>query len=66
MAVPTIQEYRDLLAEADTETNRIAQRIADLSAAVVPGMSEADANEVKAGLQAEVDKLKGVGTVPTP
>jgi hypothetical protein len=66
MAMPTIQEYRDLLAQADAETNRIAQRIADLSAAIVPGMTEADANEVKAGLQAEVDKLKGVGQVPTP
>ncbi len=63
MAVPTIQEYRDLLAEADNETNRIAQRIADLIASIVPGLSEADANEVKAGLQAEVDKLKGVGVV---
>ncbi len=64
MAVPTIQEYRDLLAEADTETNRVAQRIADLMASIVPGLSEADANEIKAGLQAEVDKLKGVGVVP--
>jgi len=64
MAVPTIQEYRDLLAEADAETNRIAQRIADLSAAIVPGLSEADANEIKAGLQAVVDELKGVGVEP--
>jgi hypothetical protein len=64
MAVPTIQEYRDLLTQADTETNRIAQRIADLMASIVPGLSEADANEIKAGLQAEVDKLKGVGVVP--
>lgn len=64
MAVPTIDEFRDLLSQADAETNRIAQRIADLMASIVPGMSEADANEVKAGLQAEVDKLKGVGVVP--
>jgi len=64
MAVPTIDEFRDLLAEADAETNRIAQRIADLIASIVPGLTEADANEVKAGLQAEVDKLKGVGVAP--
>jgi hypothetical protein len=61
-----VQDYRDLLAEADAETNRIAQRIADLMAGVVAGLTEADAAEIKAGLQAEVDKLKGVGTVPTP
>jgi hypothetical protein len=56
-----VQDYRDLLAEADAETNRIAQRIQDLMNAVVPGLTEADAAEIKAGLQAEVDKLKGVG-----
>ena len=66
MAVPTIQEYRDLLAEADKETNRISDRITELMSGIVPGLSEADANEIKAGLQAEVDKLKGVGVVPTP
>ncbi len=66
MAVPTIDEFRALLADADAETNRIAARITDLMNSVVPGLSEADANEIKAGLQAEVDKLKGVGVVPTP
>jgi len=64
MAVPTIDEFRALLADADAETNRIAQRITDLMNSVVPGLTEADANEIKAGLQAEVDKLKGVGVVP--
>lgn len=66
MAVPTIQEYRDLLSQADAETNRIATRIAELMAGVQPGLSEADANEIKAGLQAVVDELKGVGVAPTP
>jgi hypothetical protein len=61
-----VQDYRDLLAQADAETNRIAQRIADLMAGVVAGLSEADATEIRAGLQAEVDKLKGIGQVPTP
>jgi hypothetical protein len=66
MAANDLQDFKDLLAAADTETNRIAQRIADLMAGIVPGMTQADVDTVKAGLSAEVDKLKGVGVVPTP
>jgi len=61
-----IQDFRDLLAQADAETNRIAQRIADLMVSVVAGLSEEAALEIRTGMQAEVDKLKGVGQVPTP
>jgi hypothetical protein len=64
MADPTKQDFIDLLAEADVETNRIAQRITDLMNAVQPGMSVADAQTIKDGLAAEVAKLKGVGVVP--
>lgn len=64
MAANDLQDFIDLLAQADTETNRIAQRIADLSASIQPGMSQTDVDTIKAGLQTEVDKLKGVGVVP--
>jgi hypothetical protein len=66
MPFPTAQEYRDLLAQADTETNRIAARITELMNPVQPGLTEAEATEIRDGLQAEVTKLSGVGVVPTP
>lgn len=66
MAANDVTDFEALLAAADVETNRIAQRIADLQAAIVPGMTQADVDRIKAGLQSEVDKLKGVGVVPTP
>jgi len=64
MASNDVADFEALLAQADTETNRIAQRIVDLEASIVPGMTQADVDRVKAGFQAEVDKLKGVGVVP--
>jgi hypothetical protein len=66
MADPTLADFQALLKQADDETNRIAQRITDLMNAVQPGLSAADAQTIKDGLQAEVTKLQGVGTVPTP
>ena len=61
-----VQDFRDLLAAADAETNRIADRIAELMGTVHSGLTDAEAEEIKAGLQAEVEKLKGVGQVPIP
>lgn len=66
MAHPTAQEYRDLLKSADDETNRIAARIVELEAGVHAGMTEAEAVEIRDGLQALADELKSVGQVPTP
>lgn len=58
-----VQDFRDLLAAADAETNRIADRIAELMATVHSGLTDAEADEIKAGLTAEVEKLRGVGVV---
>lgn len=66
MATPTLADFQALLAEADVETTRIAARITDLMDDVQPGMSDADVNSLKGLVQAEVDKLKGVGVVPDP
>lgn len=66
MAQSQAQDFRDLLKQANDETDRIAARIAELMAGIKPNMSDDEVAEIKAGLQAEVDKLKGVGVVQQP
>lgn len=49
-----------LLATAQTSLDGIVADIAALKAAVVPGMTDAEAEEVKTGLQALADRLAAV------
>ncbi len=58
----TLQNFKDLLAAVDVETNRIAAKIAALVAQLeAGGMTDAEEAEVLAGLSAQVDRLKTIG-----
>jgi len=61
----TLQNFKDLLAAVDVETNRIADKIAALVAQLESGsLTEAEETEVLAGLTAAADRLKTIGHDP--
>ena len=57
-------EIKDLVAKIDAATNDVAARIDRLSGQIHNSMTDAEVNEVKAGLQAEIDRLTGLGKDP--
>jgi hypothetical protein len=66
------QEVRDVLQRVDATTNTIAagtanvaQRIDALAARVVGGISDADAQDIKAQLMQSADRLEAVSTTLT-
>lgn len=58
------QELKDLAAKIDAATNAVATRIDALSQRVTNGMSDQEVADVKAGFQAEVDRLTALGRDP--
>ena len=65
------QDLKDLIGKIDTATNKIAERIDALMSRLTNSMTDAELTEVKAGFQAEIDKLTALGAdpvnpVPTP
>lgn len=61
----TLQNFKDLLAGVDEETNRIAAKIDELVAKLeAGGMSEAEEAEALEGLTAVADRLKTIGADP--
>lgn len=62
----TLQNFKDLLAAIDAETDRLAKKIADLVAQLTAGgMTEAQETQALAGLTAVADRLKTIGADPT-
>ena len=62
----TLQNFKDLLAAVDTETNRIAAKIQSLVDSLGGGgMTDAQEAEALAGLSAVADRLKTIGADPT-
>jgi len=60
------QSWNDLLAAFDAETTRIATKIqALLDQIAAGGMTAEEETAVQADLQAQVDRLKAIGTDPT-
>lgn len=55
-----VAKMKAALDEANVQTNNIAQDIANLSAKIAGGVSESDAAEVQAQLDALVTRLTGV------
>jgi uncharacterized protein YabE (DUF348 family) len=63
MAKP--ESYAALVAAIDAETTRIATKIQTLLDKIIAGgMSAADEDAAEAALQAQVDRLKTIGTDP--
>jgi hypothetical protein len=58
------QEVRDLVARIDMATNAIADRIQVLIGRIGGGISQSDAESIKADLQAEADRLTSLGADP--
>ncbi len=58
------QDLKDLTKAIDDATNKVAARIDALAAKISNSMTDAEVAEVKAGLQAEVDKLTALGQDP--
>lgn len=64
--MPTLQNFKDLLAAVDAETNRIAAKIQSLVDQLGGGgMSDAEEAEALAGLSAVADRLKTIGADPS-
>ena len=62
----TLQNFKDLLAAVDAETNRIAAKIQALVDQLsAGGMSDAEEAEALAGLSAVADRLKTIGADPS-
>ena len=59
------QDLKDLTKKIDDATNKIAARIDTLMGKITNAMTDAEVNEVKAGLQSEIDKLTSLGADPT-
>jgi len=65
-AMATLQNFKDLLAAVDAETNRLAARIAELVAQIGGGgLTEAEEEEALAGLTAVAERLKTIGASST-
>lgn len=58
------QDLKDLTKKIDDATNAVAARLDALAQQITNSMSDADVTAVKAGLQAEVDKLTALGSDP--
>lgn len=62
----SLQNFKDLLAGVDAETNRIAARIEELVAQIGGGgLTEAEEEEALAGLTAVAERLKTIGASST-
>jgi len=62
----TLQNFKDLLAAVDAETNRIAAKIQALVDQLsAGGMSDAEEAEALAGLSAVADRLKTIRADPS-
>lgn len=63
------QDFKDLAKKIDDATNLVAGRISTLSGQIKNSMTDAEVADVKAGFQAEIDKLTALGadqTNPVP
>ncbi len=65
------QDLKDLTKKIDDATTAVAARIDALTAKITNSMTDAEVADVKAGLQAESDRLTALGAdpnnpVPTP
>lgn len=58
------KEFLDLSKKIDDATNAVATRIDKLSSQIKNSMTDAEVAEVKASLQAEVDRLTVLGQDP--
>lgn len=62
----SLQNFKDLLAAVDAETNRIAAKIQSLVDGLSGGgMTDAEEAEALAGLSAVADRLKTIGADPS-
>jgi hypothetical protein len=57
-------ETKAAMGRIDTATNNISTRISALIAKIGTGMTQAEVDEVNAGLSAEADKLEGLAKDP--
>lgn len=58
------QDIKDLTQKIDTATTGVATRIDRLSGQITNSMTDEEVNEIKSGLQAEVDRLTVMGQDP--
>jgi len=58
------KDIKDLTQKIDEATNAVAARLDGLGGQIKNAMTDAEVAEVKAGLQAEVDKLTALGQDP--
>lgn len=58
------QDLKDLTAKIDDATNKVATRIDLLASKITNSMTDQEVIAVKAGLQAEIDKLTALGSDP--
>ena len=58
------QDLKDLTAKIDDATNKIAAKIDALTQKITNSMTDQEVADVKAGLQAEIDKLTALGADP--
>lgn len=58
------QDLKDLSAKIDQATTEVANRIDRISQQLTNNMTDAELADVKASLQAEVDRLTVLGTDP--
>lgn len=62
----TAAQMKQALIDANTQTNEIANDIADLKAKLAGGLSDLEASEVQGQLDALVSRLTGVAAEHTP
>ncbi len=58
------QEFLDLNKKIDDATNAVATRITNLQGQIKNSMTDDEVANVKAGMQAEIDKLTALGKDP--
>lgn len=62
----TQEEFNEILSQIDSETTRVADKVQQLMDQLATGGMSADQEaQVKADLQAQLDKLRGIGADPT-
>jgi ATP/maltotriose-dependent transcriptional regulator MalT len=64
MKMALSQDFLDLSKKIDDATNAVAARITLLQGQITNSMSDVEVANVKAALQAEVDKLTAMGADP--
>lgn len=65
LIMATQEEFNEILSQIDSETTRVADKVQQLMDQLATGGMSADQEaQVKADLQAQLDKLRGIGADP--